>query len=143
MSSGKWRPCCLGINVLKTQGAACNDVCTEKLNSILVRIDLIVSKFSMWKFHADIYLNYLNNAPFMICNIYDDPDDKTWCYTKLLSDVMEKNAPSKSKIVKKPSVPFMNSNLRKAMQKRKKRNMLRNKYKRDLWGGMHIEGNEI
>ena len=79
----------------------------------------------------DIYLNDLNNAPFMICNVFDDPDDKAWCFTKLLSDVMEKNAPSKTKIIKKPSVPFMNSNLRKAMHKR---NMLRNKYRKGLQG---------
>ena len=42
----------------------------------------------------------------MICNVFDDPDDKALCFTKLLSDVMEKNAPSKTKIIKKPSVPF-------------------------------------
>ena len=40
---------------------------------------------------------------------------------------MEKNAPSKTKIIKTPSVLFMNSNLRKAMHKR---NMLRNKYRK-------------
>ena len=73
----------------------------------------------------------------MICNIFDDPDDKVWCFTKLLSDVMEKNASSKTKIVKKPLVPFMNSNLRKAMHER---NMLWNKYRK---GGKPIEGNKI
>ena len=40
---------------------------------------------------------------------------------------MEKNAPVKSKVIKKPQIPYMNSKLRKAMHKR---NMLRNKYKK-------------
>ena len=44
---------------------------------------------------------------------------------------MEKNAPLKSKIIKKPQIPYMNSKLRKAMHKR---NMLRNKYKKGLVG---------
>ena len=59
----------------------------------------------------------------------DDPDDRAWCFTKVLSDVMEKNAPVKSKVIKKPQIPYMNSKLRKAMHKR---NMLRNKYKKGL-----------
>ena len=129
MSSAKWRPFCLGLNVLKTQGGSLQWRLhwKVKFHPGTNRLDY----FKICNFHEDIYLNYLNNAPFMICNIYDDPYDKTWCYTKLLSDVMEKNAPSKSKIAKKPSVPFMNSNLRKAMHKR---NMLRNKYKKGLVG---------
>ena len=64
-----------------------------------------------------------------VCDIFDDPDDKAWCFTKLLSDVMEKNAPVKSKVIKKPQIPYMNSKLRKSMHKR---NMLRNKYKKGL-----------
>ena len=34
----------------------------------------------------------------MICKIFDDPDDTAWCFTKLLSDVMGKNAPSKTRL---------------------------------------------
>ena len=42
---------------------------------------------------------------------------------------MEKNAPVKSKVIKKPQIPYMHSKLRKSMHKR---NMLRNKYKKGL-----------
>ena len=80
-------------------------------------------------FNEESYVRDLNSATFMVCNIFDDPDDRAWCFTKVLSDVMEKNAPVKSKVIKKPQIPYMNCKLRKAMHKR---NMLRNKYKKGL-----------
>ena len=106
-----------------------NIVCIVTRLQCPPRVPKCITCRSYKNFHEDIYLNDLNNAPFMICNVFDDPDDKAWCFTKLLSDVMVKNAPSKNKIFKKPSVPFMNSNLRKAMHKR---NMRRNKYRKGL-----------
>ena len=53
-------------------------------------------------FDKESYVRDLNSAPFVICDIFDDPDDKAWCFTKVLSDVIEKNAPVKSKVIKKP-----------------------------------------
>ena len=82
-------------------------------------------------FNEESYVKDLHSAPFTICGMFDDPGDKAWCFTKVLSDVMAKNAPLKSKIIKKPQIPYMNSKLRKAMPKR---NMLRNKYKKGLVG---------
>ena len=81
--------------------------------------------------HIDIIFCDLNKALSLICNIFHNPDDKAGCFAKLLSDVMEKNAPSKNRIFKKPSVPFMNSDLRKAMHKGP---VLRNKYRMGLVG---------
>ena len=80
-------------------------------------------------FNEEFYVRDLHSAPFTLCDIFDDPDDRAWCFTKVLSDVMEKNAPVKSKVIKKPQIPYMNSKLRKSMHKR---NMLRNKYKKGL-----------
>ena len=80
-------------------------------------------------FDEESYVKDLHSAPFMVCDIFDDPDDKAWCFSKVLTDVMEKNAPVKSKVIKKPQIPYMNYKLRKAMHKR---NMLRNKYKKGL-----------
>ena len=65
----------------------------------------------------------------MLCYIFYDPDDRAWCFTKVLSDVMEENAPVKSKVIKKPQIPYMNSKLHKAMHKRY---MLRKKYRKGL-----------
>ena len=81
------------------------------------------------KFEERIFINDLDCIPTSVCDVFDDPDDKLWCYTKLVSNVVDSNAPIKCKVVKKPSVPFMNGNLRDAMHKR---NMLYNKYKKGL-----------
>ena len=52
-----------------------------------------------------------------------------------MSNIIDENAPLKSKIVKKKSVPYMNSKLRKAQFAR---NMSRNKFRR--FGKSHWEG---
>ena len=78
-------------------------------------------------FNEESLVRDLYSVPFAICDIFDDPDDKAWCFTKVRSDVMEKNAPVK-KVIKKPQIPYMNSNLRKAMHRR---NIFRNRYKMD------------
>ena len=90
--------------------------------------------------NEESYVKDLHSAPFMVCDIFDDPGDKAWCFTKVLTDVMEKNAPVKSKVIKKPQIPYMNPNLRKAMHRR---NMLRNKYKKGLmeWHVYRIQRN--
>ena len=48
-------------------------------------------------------------------------------FNKLLADVIDKNAPVKKKIIKKPSVTYMNSRLRQAIHKK---NMLYNAYRK-------------
>ena len=66
-------------------------------------------------FNEKSYVRDLYSAPFAICDIFDDHDDNAWCFIKVLSDVMEKNDPVKSKVIKKPQIPHMKSKLRKAM----------------------------
>ena len=66
-------------------------------------------------------------APFHVAYIFDDIDDTAWFHAALIKDVMDSHAPIKTKIIKKESVPFMNSKLRKAQYKR---NMARNKFRR-------------
>ena len=79
------------------------------------------------KFDDEIFINDVQNIPFSVCDIFDDEDDRLWSFSKLLSDVIDKNAPIKKKILKKPSLPYMNSLLRKSIHKK---NMLHNAYKK-------------
>ena len=44
-------------------------------------------------FNEESYVRDLHSAPFTVCDICDDPDDKAWCFTKILTDALEKNAP--------------------------------------------------
>lgn len=78
-------------------------------------------------FDEENFINDIKNIPFSICDIFDDEDDRLWSFSKLLSGVIDRNAPIKKKIIKKPSVPYMNSRLRKAMYRK---NMLRNAYRK-------------
>ena len=72
------------------------------------------------------FLFDLQCAPFHVMNIFDDADDMAWYTSTLISDVIDSHAPVKSKFVKRQSVPYMNSKLRKALYSR---NMARNKFR--------------
>ena len=74
---------------------------------------------------ADFFFD-LQCAPFHVMNIFDDADDMAWYTSTLISDVIDSHAPVKSKFVKRQSVPYMNSKLRKALYSR---NMARNKFR--------------
>ena len=79
------------------------------------------------------YLNDIASAPFHVAHVFDDIDDIAWFHSWLIRNVIDSHAPIKSKIMRKRSVPYMNSKLSKAQFAR---NMARNKFKRfggDFW----------
>ena len=82
------------------------------------------------------FLFDLQYAPFHVMNIFDDADDMAWYTSTLISDVIDSHAPVKSKFVKRQSVPYMNSKLRKALYSR---NMARNKFR--IFGKKYWEEN--
>ena len=49
---------------------------------------------------------YVQNIPFSVCDVFDDVDDRLWSFNKLFSDVIDKNAPVKNKILKKTFSSF-------------------------------------
>ena len=81
------------------------------------------------------FLFDLQCAPFYVMNIFES-DHITLCTNTLLSNVIDSHAPVKSKFVKRQSVPYMNSKLRKALYCR---NMARNKFR--IFGEKHWEEN--
>ena len=48
-----------------------------------------------------LYISDLSHIPDSVCEIFDDHDDNMWCFMKLCSDVMDKNAQVKKKVLKK------------------------------------------
>ena len=92
------------------------------------------------KFGDENFINDVKNIPFSVCDIFDDEDDRLWGFSELLSGVIDSNAPVKKKILKKPSVPYMNSRLRQAIHRK---NMLRNAYKKEKSSGTITESREI
>ena len=69
----------------------------------------------------------LQRAPLHIAGIFDDIDDSYWAYETLVREIVDEHAPQKQKYPKKESPPFMNSELRRAIYKKK---MLFNKHKK-------------
>ena len=58
------------------------------------------------------------SAPFHEAEIFDDVDDMSSYVSKLLGNIIDSHTPLKCKNIKCNSVPFMNSQLRKAIYKR-------------------------
>ena len=71
------------------------------------------------KFDDNIFFNDVQNIPFWVSDVFEDEDDSLWSFGKLFSDVIDKNAPIKKRILKKPFLPYMNSSLRRAIHKKK------------------------
>ena len=59
------------------------------------------------------YKRDITSAPFHVCRVSDDVDDMVWFTNELLSDIVNHHAPVKQKLIKRDSVPYMNSKPRK------------------------------
>ena len=53
-------------------------------------------------FVEDDNIKDLETLPLSVCDVFDDFDDKYWCYDMLLSDVIDKHAPVKKRLIKNP-----------------------------------------
>ena len=79
----------------------------------------------MKTFNEDLFVNDIGMAPFHVCEVFDDVDDKLWAHNTLFKFVLETHAPLKKRTVTNKNIPHMNSTLRKAMNQR---NMWRSKH---------------
>ena len=79
-------------------------------------------------FDQEEFTKDLANVPFHICEIFDDINDTVWAQQHLLSSIIDIHAPLKQRFLRKSQVPYMNSQLRKAIHQR---NMWRNKHFKD------------
>ena len=89
------------------------------------------------------FLLDLQSAPFHVMEIFDDADDMTWYTSTLIRDVIDAHAPLKSKLIKRQSVPYMNSELRKAIYSR---NMAQNKFRKfgaKFWSENRRQRNKV
>ena len=96
-------------------------------------------------FDEEAYVNDIQMIPFHICSIFDDVDDQCWARKQLFTNVLNEHAPLKERTLREKQVPYMHSQLRKEMYKR---NMLRNRYKKDpsndhKWNQFRIQRNLV
>ncbi len=72
----------------------------------------------------------LSRALFQVAELFDDVKDSYWFCNELLRDLVDEHAPMKQRIVKHNQMPYMNSQLNKAINVR---NMFRRKFDRSRY----------
>ena len=98
--------------------------CSLKMN-VPIRIKKIIHYRSYRHFDTDQFQEDLRNLPFDHCLSHDDVNEQMNVFHDIYSEVVNKHAPLKHKTIKKPQVPFMNCELKRAIFRKC---MLRNKY---------------
>ena len=76
--------------------------------------------FDEKKFQKDLW-----HAPFHVSTIFDDVDDQIWIHGALLNHLVNDHAPIKTKKITNTQLPYMNGELRKAINVKA---MLKRKY---------------
>ena len=64
-------------------------------------------------YKEDAFLQDMAQAPLHVCQVFDDPDDVNWAYTKMITDVIDRHAPLKRKSGRKRPI---NTTYRKAIR---------------------------
>ena len=59
-------------------------------------------------------------APWSICNIFDDLDDDIWVWECLYKDIMKAHVHAQRVKIRRGSLQWLNSSLRKELNKRSK-----------------------
>ena len=85
-----------------------------------------ISHRRMKEFNEQSFKDDLDHCPFSVGEILDDIDDEYWFKEKLFMETLDKHAPSKTRTIRNNQVPYMNSDLRKAINQR------------NMWRGKHF-----
>ena len=101
--------------------------CVTKLE-VPPKKPLKITYRSYKNFNEENFRHEVSCIPFHICSIFTDVNDQYWAQTQLLTEVLDEHAPIKHRYLKEDHVPYMNSELRRAMYRR---NMIKNKYRKD------------
>ena len=64
------------------------------------------------KYKEDAFLQDMAQAPLHVCQVFDDPDDVYWAYTRMITDVIDRHVPLKRKRRRAEEAPYMNSTYR-------------------------------
>ena len=102
-------------------------ICFSTKIHVPIRKPQAIKYRSYKKFNVDDYVSDLSIAPFHVAEIFGNVDDAYWFSSRLLKDIIDVHAPLKQKLIKHKQVPYMNSQLRKAMNVR---NAFRRKFEK-------------
>ena len=76
-------------------------------------------------FNEEDFKREVEMLPSHICEVFDSVDDKYWAFSSLYTDLLNTHAPLKTRMVRSKKIPYMHSDLMKAIYKR---NQLKNLY---------------
>ena len=62
----------------------------------------------------------IEQAPWDICKLFDDVNDSTWCWEQLYKNILNSYVSTRKVKVRSKSLPWMNTEIRKEMNKRYK-----------------------
>ena len=77
------------------------------------------------KFDETMFVHALSVAPFHVSEIFDEVDDAYWMCSTLLQEIVNEHAPIKQKTIKGNHLPYMNGELRRAINVKR---MLKRKF---------------
>ena len=74
------------------------------------------TKYRSFKdFYQKEFNEDVDRVPFLAAYVFDDVDDMYWEHERQLTDVIDKHAPVKERVVKLRKPAYMNGNLRRAI----------------------------
>jgi hypothetical protein len=85
----------------------------------------IVTYPSAKDFNETDFQRDTERLPVSVCDIFDSVDDQYWAFSSMYSDLLDIHVPVKTRMVRSKKIPYMHSELMKAIYKR---NQLRNSY---------------
>ena len=104
----------------------------------------LITYRSYKNFDESKYVQELSSAPFHVATIFDDVDDIMWFHNRLLTEIVEVHAPLKKKVIKRKQVPYMNGNLRRAINVKAMLKRKFDKYKsQDSWEKYKRQRNQV
>ena len=96
------------------------------------------------RMNDECFIKDLSCAPLHVGKVFDDVDDQAWFFNTLVRDIVDQHAPEKRKKVTCNPLPYMNSELRKAINVKA---MLRRKYNRSKtnasWNKYRLQRNRV
>ena len=102
-----------------------NLICTSTKFDVPQKKSTTFQYRSYKHFNLDSFQHDLSMVPYHVTDIFDDIDDSYWLWNELTMQIVNSHAPIKYKTIKGKRVPYMNGELRKAINVR---NMLKRKF---------------
>ena len=78
----------------------------------------IVRARSFRRFNCATFMQDLENAPWSLCSVFDDPGDCYWAWQNIFNDICDNNAPFREVKLRQHSLPWITPQIRHKMYKR-------------------------